>query len=62
VDLVRRARVVARRLHRQRDVQHLPQQQQLPGVRAVQRRQLLRVLLHEVRKLARDPAPLLCES
>jgi hypothetical protein len=33
--------------------------EELPGVGAVQRRQLLRVLLHQVRQLVHDPATLL---
>jgi hypothetical protein len=62
VDLVGSAGIVAQHLRGRGYVDDLAQQQQLPGVGTVQRRQLLRVLLHQVRQLAHDPPALLLRA
>ena len=62
VDLVGGARVVAQHLRGGGDVDDLAHQQQLAGVGAVQRRQLLRVPVHQVRELAQETAALLVHT
>ena len=57
VHLVRRAGVVPEQVRAAGDVDELPHREQLAGVHRVQRRQLLHVLLHQVRELVQDPSP-----
>ena len=57
VDLVRRAGEVPQAARRVADVDGLGDGRVLPGVQALQRRQLVRVLLHQVSEPRHDPPP-----
>jgi len=59
VDLVGGAGVIAQQVRGARDVPDLADEEELAGVHRVQHRQLLDVLVDQVRELVQDPAPLL---